>query len=1534
MSIQDQIDLRQDQIEEFQKKYREKSASPKSETNRKRIKSGTTSVRSMNFKVNPQNFFKQSKDQQGGGVYTRQQIMGSSLPTIKNTSQALKQTPDTKRKVDDLQLQSIDSIEGIKQVLGPQHHCHFEVQLKHIVQKLEQSEELAQRARDELDKVIWMVKNYNSEGLISKLLDLQKLKNDLEQDRQQMKQEIELLGLQRDDWQQKYEEIKLELLKMQGMQDELESAQHKLQMQTESLEKINKRLREKQIEVQDWQRKCNTHDEQYKLRINNLESTLKEQDQEISKLLKKCQIFDKENQHLQNDIKQKNEKLEDEQRKTKQLHAELLDIRVNRVQNLQDEITKQKKVIQQRVEEIEENEKKIKTLNTKIQLLETQLKNFDETAKQEKEEIEKSWTKKYKELEKQNVQLKRDINLLEIQIQQNDLLVQQKEQEAEQSLLRANQIQKELDDTKKIVEDLKVEINRLNIEVSEKDQQLEQQDNENEYLNQEIEQLKTKVTQLEDEISELRKQINQQKRELELSNSQIQDLETQIRRLNEQIYMANQNTQREKELLEIEIRKNDQLNKEIQNLNDEIYKIKDEIKVTNQQHEKLIEKKDSLIKQLQGQVEDFKNQDKDLNQKLESLEKDKADLNAKNWEWSDKYDLLLEQLKQSNLQIEKLQGLLDQKQKEISDFQAKIHDIQNDKSQEQRYNSQIEGLNQLNNELKQQLEEYRQEIDAKKELNEKLLLLQTQNKEQQIQIAQLQKEIQQLQDQLQKKENEFKAYKAKAQNEIDDLKDLNQKEQNAHLLLNTQNTKKIQLLNDELQQALDKIEMLEEAIQNSKGKDFKVIPKQQTVPLHRNNSFQQIFVEEKGFNNEEKHITLRFQDINLKQAHLTICFWIKIQKAKSNLSEQLPILRINASGKKLLEMGVYLDTKQIYATYIPNNHPQNKKASNPITVSSQLAIQFDKYQLLALVMTESGVFMDMGLSLNGIRDDQVSISSTLLFPEAELVFGRFSNHETQLKDALVITQNITTTNVFKEVFNHFNKRYNNIKQDKHAKREIQYSSAGDLIFYILQQNETNNLKSKSKSKSPMQQEAIVVNDRIVPAGLLGQYDLGQDKNEEDVKPEPEPIPWSRKIAVEKLKKFLYSNFQYKTLLKPFVDRFDYISQGLQYLQPARMDENNAPTKFHSKVKPSLQNYPFYVIPYSQLIIYLNFVGLMRINEDEFKQLLNDLEIIFEYNKQQYVYYDHLLIVIRECVMNRAELKALKDKLQPPYEGPQYTNIQVYTKISVKQQEQNKNKIPFDKELDQIQHLQVIIRQQEDLQLSFLIITRQSGSQIENPNFNSQDIDNLRIRFSESQTIVQIESDQQKLILSSKPPIDDIYYDIQLYKESIQDFEYLINEINFVTHRVETLEIEQPPYDPDQELEDMQLPQLIDGWNTGRFYININRCRNCDKHQATTRHLETDFIQKAEHVTQLLKEQFPNVEIVENEDKLTKLESFEVYIKNAVGKGKITLLSKQENMAKFLLNFDKKLPELYERLVQIINFQQTTEQLGLEQDKLK
>lgn len=40
---------------------------------------------------------------------------------------------------------------------------------------------------------------------------------------------------------------------------------------------------------------------------------------------------------------------------------------------------------------------------------------------------------------------------------------------------------------------------------------------------------------------------------------------------------------------------------------------------------------------------------------------------------------------------------------------------------------------------------------------------------------------------------------------------------------------------------------------------------------------------------------------------------------------------------------------------------------------------------------------------------------------------------------------------------------------------------------------------------------------------------------------------------------------------------------------------------------------------------------------------------------------------------------------------------------------------------------------------------------------------------------------------------------------------------------------------------------------------------------------------------VLKELFPNVEIIENEEKSARLESFEVYVKNAIGNTKIILL---------------------------------------------
>ena len=43
-------------------------------------------------------------------------------------------------------------------------------------------------------------------------------------------------------------------------------------MQTDALEKMNRRLKEKQIEVQDWQRKCLNREQESTKKITQLES--------------------------------------------------------------------------------------------------------------------------------------------------------------------------------------------------------------------------------------------------------------------------------------------------------------------------------------------------------------------------------------------------------------------------------------------------------------------------------------------------------------------------------------------------------------------------------------------------------------------------------------------------------------------------------------------------------------------------------------------------------------------------------------------------------------------------------------------------------------------------------------------------------------------------------------------------------------------------------------------------------------------------------------------------------------------------------------------------------------------------------------------------------------------------------------------------------------------------------------------------------------------------------------------------------------
>ena len=90
-----------------------------------------------------------------------------------------------------------------------------------------------------------MVKNYNNEGLMTRILDLESLVKELDRERENMRIEIDMLGKQRDDWEDKHNGIQNKLIKMQGTEERLQEAEKKLKLQADSLEKLNRRLKEK-----------------------------------------------------------------------------------------------------------------------------------------------------------------------------------------------------------------------------------------------------------------------------------------------------------------------------------------------------------------------------------------------------------------------------------------------------------------------------------------------------------------------------------------------------------------------------------------------------------------------------------------------------------------------------------------------------------------------------------------------------------------------------------------------------------------------------------------------------------------------------------------------------------------------------------------------------------------------------------------------------------------------------------------------------------------------------------------------------------------------------------------------------------------------------------------------------------------------------------------------------------------------------------------------------------------------------------------
>ena len=73
------------------------------------------------------------------------------------------------------------------------------------------------------------------------------------------------------------------------------------------------------------------------------------------------------------------------------------------------------------------------------------------------------------------------------------------------------------------------------------------------------------------------------------------------------------------------------------------------------------------------------------------------------------------------------------------------------------------------------------------------------------------------------------------------------------------------------------------------------------------------------------------------------------------------------------------------------------------------------------------------------------------------------------------------------------------------------------------------------------------------------------------------------------------------------------------------------------------------------------------------------------------------------------------------------------------------------------------------------------------------------------------------------------------------------------------------------------PEYPENWADGEFELIINHCYKCEGHTTTTRHMEFQFIDKFNEISDGIKMMFPNAKIVGNYDDLEYYGCFDVYI---------------------------------------------------------
>ena len=157
---------------------------------------------------------------------------------------------------------------------------------------------------------------------------------------------------------------------------------------------------------------------------------------------------------------------------------------------------------------------------------------------------------------------------------------------------------------------------------------------------------------------------------------------------------------------------------------------------------------------------------------------------------------------------------------------------------------------------------------------------------------------------------------------------------------------------------------------------------------------------------------------------------------------------------------------------------------------------------------------------------------------------------------------------------------------------------------------------------------------------------------------------------------------------------------------------------------------------------------------------------------------------------------------------------------------------------------------------FVIKSLYPSKDVKNPQEISPIIHNDLVNLEEKNIIINKNNDNMTFVTSTKPATK-------------------IDETKEESKKIVNNEINQN--NENNENEKGWQPEYPENWADGEFELIINHCYKCEDHTTTTRHMEFQFIDKFNEISDGIKIMFPNIKISGNYDDLEYYGCFDVYI---------------------------------------------------------